>query len=777
MRELIVSIVIFSIVFQLNAQRRQGSWQDYLSFSNATKIAVAGSKIYCATEGGLFYYDRDDNSIQKFSGVNGLTDFGIQTIAWNENSQVLVVAYKNSNIDLVSESGVVNLSDIKRKQITGDKNIYNISFSEDEAYLSCGFGVVVLNLSRQEVKDTYFIGEGGAMIQVNDVEVYEQNIYAATNEGLLKADTGNPNLLDYRNWNKVQNIPNANDRFTHLAVHAGVLLANYTPENVNRSEFYRFNGNDWQRYLHGVYFAEDVMVNHGMLTLSGRSEFYVIDKNLSVSARINSYRLNGEEVSPIRPRCVGVAQDGSYWVADYENGLIKIASENYESVFPNGPMDNRIFSLYTNNGDLWVTPGGRSDSWSNIWQTPRFQLFREGQWNYFTHKNYPELDDFYDIVDIKANPANPDHIYVASWGGGLLEFENGQLVNRFTNLNSPLETALPNKPNQPYMRIGGIDFDAEGNLWITNSEVAKNLVKRTPSGEWESITLPEVANNFNIGQILVAENDDKWILVPRGHDAYVVDKSGTQKKRLLVTSYFNNGENEIFNRMSDLYCIAEDLDGAIWIGTSKGVAVYNNPWRIWDAETTFYATQPSLELGDGLYHPLLETETVTAIAVDGANRKWLGTRNSGVYLVSENGENEIMHFTSENSPLFSDNIMDIAINQVSGEVFIGTSEGLISYQGDAIAGKEAYANVYVYPNPVRETYDGPVTITGLVEDTDVKITDISGNLVYQGTSLGGQAVWDGRNLNGNRVKTGVYLVFCNDEYGEETHIEKLLFIN
>jgi len=776
MRKFLLSIVIFSIVFQLNAQRRQGSWQDYLSFSNATKIAVTGSKIYCSTEGGLFYYDRDDNSIQKFSGVNGLTDFGIQTIAWNESSQVLVVAYKNSNIDLVSESGVVNLSDIKRKQITGDKNIYNISFSEDEAYLSCGFGVVVLNLARQEVKDTYFIGEGGAMIQVNDVEVFEQNIYAATNEGLLKADVANPNLLDYRNWNKVQNIPNANDRFTHLAVHAGVLLANYTPENVNHSEFYRFNGQNWQRYLHGVYFAEDVMVNHGMMTLSGRSEFYVIDENLSVSARVKSYRLNGEEVSPIRPRCVGVAQDGSYWVADYENGLIKIASENHESVFPNGPMDNRIFSLYTNDGDLWVTPGGRSDSWSNIWQTPRFQLFREGQWNYFTPKDYPELDGFYDIVDIKANPANPDHIFVASWGGGLLEFENGQLVNRFANQNSPLETALPNNPSQPYVRIGGIDFDSERNLWMTNSEVAKNLVKLTPSGEWESITLPEVANNFNIGQVLVTDNDDKWILVPRGHDAYVVDKSGTQKKRLLVTSYFNNGVFEEFKRMNDVYCIAEDLDGAIWIGTSVGVAVYNNPNRIWDSED-FYAIRPSLDLNDGLFHPLLETETVTAIAVDGANRKWLGTRNSGVYLVSENGENEIMHFTTENSPLFSNNITDIAINQVSGEVFIGTSDGLISYQGDAIAGKKAYANVYVYPNPVRETYDGPVTITGLVEDTDVKITDISGNLVYQGTSLGGQAVWNGKNLNGNRVKTGVYLVFCNDEYGEETHIEKLLFIN
>ncbi len=326
------------------------------------------------------------------------------------------------------------------------------------------------------------------------------------------------------------------------------------------------------------------------------------------------------------------------------------------------------------------------------------------------------------------------------------------------------------------MRIGGLDFDSQGNLWIANSEAGKNLHKLSPSGDWESFTLPEVANSRNIGQMIVSKSDDKWIIVPRGHDIYVVDKTGAQKKHLPLISYFNNGINEIFNRMNDVYSIAEDHDGNIWIGTSKGVAVYSNPSRIWTA-TPFYATQPSLNLNDGLYHPLLETETVTAIAVDGANRKWLGTKSSGVYLISENGEEELMHFTQENSPLLSNSIKTIAINEKNGEVFFGTNEGLISYLGDAIGGDNGFKNVYVYPNPVRETYNGPVTITGLMEDTDVKITDISGNLVHHGKSLGGQAIWDGKNLNGNRVKTGVYLVFCNDKTGNETHITKLLFIH
>ncbi len=350
------------------------------------------------------------------------------------------------------------------------------------------------------------------------------------------------------------------------------------------------------------------------------------------------------------------------------------------------------------------------------------------------------------------------------------------MVQRFTNLNSPLETALPGQPQEPYVRIGGLDFDREGNLWITNAAVPHNLHKLSPAGEWQSFALPEIANQWNTGSVIVTKNDDKWVVVLRGHDIYVVDKTGTNKKHLLVTSYFNNGQNEIYNRMNDVYSIAEDNDGAIWVGTSKGVALYTVPSRIWGSDPMF-ATQPSLDLNDGVYHPLLATEAVTAIAVDGANRKWFGTKESGVFLISENGDSEVLHFTKENSPLLSNKIFAIAINQKSGEVFFGTDKGLVSYQGNAISGKSSYDNVYVYPNPVRETYDGPITITGLIENTDVKITDITGNLVFKTTSLGGQAVWDGTNLNGRRVKTGVYLVFCNDETGEQTQITKLLFIH
>lgn len=775
LKYLLLIISVF-LLLESNAQRKQGSWLDYLSYTEATKIAVAPNKVFCATSGGLFYYDLQDNSVGKVSEIMKLSDFGIKTIAYNAANDVLVVAYNNSNIDLVYKTRVVNLSDIKRKQLASDKSINNISFIGDEAYLSSGFGIVVVNLKKQEIKDTYLIGESGTMLEVNDIETDGKYLYAATNKGILIAVLAGTNLADFRNWEQIQDIPPYTEKFSFLSFHVGSIIANFTPDEYSQDKMYRLAGDKWNEYLPQIRYVSDMQNSGNYLVITSREAVYLVDNNNTVLGVLNYYQLGDTKVSPVNPVSASVSSNGIVFIADFKIAMIRASGNNFQSIFPVGPIDNQMFSLYANGADLWIAAGGRSDSWNNTFQQPRFQRFNNREWKFYNKTGYPEMNGFFDVVSLAADPNDPNHVFAGSWGGGVLEYRNDRFINRFTNKNSPLQTAIPAKPDEPYVRIGGLDFDSQGNLWITNSEVAQNLHKLSPDGKWTSFTLPEVANSRNIGQVLVNRLDDKWIVVPRGHDAYVVNKTGERKKRLLVTSYFNNGQNEIFNRMNDIYSIAEDIDGAIWIGTSKGVAVYTNPSRIWETDN-FYAMQPSLDLNDGLYHPLLENETVTAIAVDGANRKWLGTKNSGVYLVSETGTGEILHFTTNNSPLFSNNITSIAINQKNGEVFIGTDKGLISYMGEAIEGKATYDSVYVYPNPVRETYDGPVTITNLVENSEVKITDIVGNLVFRTTSLGGQAVWDGRNLNGRRVKTGVYLVFCNDENGEETHITKLLFIN
>ena len=771
MHKIFLFLVALGFALQLQAQRTAGSWKDYLSYSNAKKIVIGGDKVYCLTEGGLIFYDLEDNSVNKLSDVAELSDFGISTISYSSQSDILIIVYNNCNIDLFNGSTVMNLSDIKRKQITGEKKVNNISYFGNETYLACSFGIVVLNLERREVKDTYIIGEGGTHTNINDVEFLNDSIYAATDQGILAAYKED-NLLDYNSWSYLENIPHSNGKFNFLEMRDGKLIANYTPEEWYADEMYAFNGTSWSPYLSEIKYVFDIQDNGQYMLITSRNNVYVVDNNDYIVKNIGYYQLGDERISPIQARSASISADGIVWIADAENSLIKVSGENYETVQLNGPMDNNVFSLLHSGTNLWITPGTQA---GNSYWAPRFQKFGNEQWKYFSKLNHPELDGFFNIISVAVDPSDENHVFIGSWGGGLLEYRNDEFVERYTNHNSPLESATPQNPDEPYVRVEGMAFDSEGNLWVSNSEVTHNLHKLSSAGEWASFELPDVAGKYNIGQIIVTQNDDKWIVVDR-NDVYVVNKDGSEKRYLPVTAYFNNGDYEEFNRMNDVYSIAEDYEGDIWVGTTKGVAVFSSPSRIWDSET-YYASQPSLDLNNGLFNPLLATETVTAIAVDGANRKWLGTAGAGVYLVSETGEEEILHFTKDDSPLLSNNITDIAIDSKTGEVFLGTDEGLISYQGDATGGNDVYKNVYVYPNPVRETYDGQITVTGLIAKTDVKITDISGNLVYQTQSLGGQAVWDGKNLNGHRVKTGIYLVFCNDETGEQTHITKLLFIN
>ena len=434
--------------------------------------------------------------------------------------------------------------------------------------------------------------------------------------------------------------------------------------------------------------------------------------------------------------------------------------------------------MTTNGNDLWVAAGGYEATWGNLYINPQFQLNREGKWSVFDRRVIPVDNDFRDIASILVDPKDPDHVFAGSWGGGVLEFRGGKFEKRYDNFNSSLQTEWANDITAPYVRIGGMDFDSKGNLWVSNSHVAKVLSVFKTDGSWESFEMKGIANDYTIGKVVVTQNDDKWVMVPRqkGHELYALNSTNDVAKEQSLVAYFSNGTEDLITKLTDILSMAEDKNGELWVGTSTGVAVFSNPQKIWDDEF-MYATRPGLNLGDQLFHPLLEKEAITAIAIDGANRKWFGTKNSGVFLVSEDGEKEIEHFDTENSPLPRNDISDIAINQNTGEVFIGTSAGLISYMGQATKANDEFTDVYVYPNPVRETYDGPIVVKGLVDDTDVKITDISGNLVYKTTSLGGQAVWDGRNLNGNRCKTGVYLVFMNDPTGDKTKVTKLLFIH
>lgn len=774
------AIVLISLVvlgYSPNAQPALGEWTDYQSYAHARHVADTGDKVYCVTEGGLFSFSKTDNSIQKMSGINGLSDAGIQRLAYHREKGILLIAYQNANIDLMIGNEIFNLSDIKRKQIPADKTIYNVLFSGNLAYLSCGFGIVVVNLDRKEIKDTYYIGADGGYLGVFDMATDGTYLYAATGNGIYKALAAEPNLQNYSKWVKQQGFSRADGKFSKIEYFKGKLIANYTTPDDQWSgdELYEFSGGSWNPFLPNIHYASDVTSTDSYIVFTSREEIFVYNDKFEQVKYVSKYTFGNAESSGILPLSAVLDAQNILWVADKKYGLVKIGTQT-ERIVPEGPTDNSIFSLVTNGQDLWIASGGRDNAWSNMWTPPQFQLNRAGNWTAFDKGSFPVTNDFRDIVCVAPDPKNPDHVFAGSWGGGVLEFNAGKFVKRYDNFNSTLQTQLPNQPEAPYVRIGGMAFDEKGNLWVTNSGVGKVLSCFQTDGTWKSYELTGIANKYSIGKIVIAGDDDKWIVVPRGHGLYVMNAAGNQQKEQKVVARFVNSEGEYFTEMNNVLSMVEDKNGEIWIGTSAGVAVFSNPKRIW-TESVLYATRPGLDLKDNIFHPLLETESVTAIAIDGANRKWFGTKNSGVFLISEDGDVELEHFTTENSPLLSNEITDIAINEQTGEVFFGTAAGLISVMGEAVAANDDFNDVYVYPNPVRETYEGPIVVKGLVDDTDVKITDISGNLVHQTVSLGGQAIWDGKNLNGNRCKTGVYLIFMTDPAGEKTKITKLLFIH
>ncbi|MFU8843272.1 MAG: two-component regulator propeller domain-containing protein, partial [Bacteroidales bacterium] len=481
------------------------------------------------------------------------------------------------------------------------------------------------------------------------------------------------------------------------------------------------------------------------------------------------------------PRDIDVDNTG-LWIADEQSGLVfQETNEKFVNYYPNGPKTSEIFNMYIQHEDLWVAAGGRDLSWVNNWNRGRIHSLRDGTWRTMdqTSPGGSALDSIYDIVCVISNPRNPDQVFAGSWFRGLAELFNYEFKTLYTPLNSSLEYKTNEGP--PVCKIGGLAFDKAGNLWITNSGANNILSVMIPEGsdnDWRSYYLGSQSTGKDIGDLIVDSYGKKWILWRQGH-LIVFDDQGTPKNPAddqvkHLNSALGNGNIP----GTRVYAIAEDNDKRMWIGSDEGIAVIYSPENVF-TQFSFDAQRILIPRNDGtgLADILLEFETITAIAVDGANNKWIGTDRSGVYHLSPDGLRELNHFTTENSPLLSNNITDIAINHQSGEVFFGTAKGIISYKSTATAGGETNNDVYAYPNPVRPGYSGPIAVKGLVKNANFKITDISGSLVYSGRADGGQATWNGNNFHGRRVQSGVYLVFVTDNEGIEKMVTKILFMN
>ncbi|MGE0077811.1 MAG: two-component regulator propeller domain-containing protein [Bacteroidales bacterium] len=762
MFRLALLIALLNIALSVKAQIPLGKWREHFSFSQGKFISAGNNKVFCGTTNGIFIYNLNSSEVDKLTKVNGLSEVGITAMVYFSSNNLLAIGYESGNIDLVYSNEVVNIPDIKEKSLSGSKVINNFLLYQNKLYTSTDFGIVVIDPSKKEVKDTYFIGENGTNLKVNNLVVFNNLFWAATEKGLLNASVTEPLLVSSERWNRVASFADPNNECIDITATDNVIFALEKQESSN-DILWLYNGSNWSEIDRPFDNALSVKMNSNKVLVTSNTG--IISYNTSGTKGITTTTYTCSE--SFKPNIAVPVDADQFAIADGDIGLVVGTTANQNAIKPAGPFNNNAFSIGVSSDRVIVTNGGYDASFGNLWNNFIIHKFIDEQWSY-----YIGWGD-HDATVVEFNPSNPSSYFVGSWGHGIYQFKDDEMVAHYTPDNSSLQTILP---NSPFCRISGLAFDGKGNLWASNPMVPNPISVLKTDGTWVSFPYLTAIGEERVSTLHYSEYGSLWLILPFGKGLFVlnpgssIDSKDDDLYRKFVP--YDKDGNTI---SASINALAFDKDNYLWLGTSAGVLLSYNPDKVFDGG--FYMQKIKIpDVVDGLAVYLLETETVTSVTVDGGNRKWFGTAKSGLYLFSSDGTKEQLHFTEANSPLPSNNILDVKIHPVSGEVFIATDKGMVSYRGDANEASDKFGKVYSYPNPVPPGYSGKITITGLVEKTIVKITDINGNLIYETMSEGGMATWDGKSLRGNKVATGVYLVFCSDSKGKETAVTKILFI-
>lgn len=746
-----------------------GKWRTHLAYNNTTMIAKTDNKVFAVSDGVLYSVSVDENAVKVMDKTVGLSDSNVGNIAYDSTNKLLLVTYKNGNIDILSDKGIKNIPDLLNKSMIADKNINHISFSKNKVYLSCNFGIVVLNSSKGEIADTYYIGPNGTETVVQYTIEVNNTIYALTNNTIYYASASNPNLVDFSQWKTVQNIP-GNGSLTKLIAFNNELIL------LRAGKMYAFSGTAWQSILPSYSAVNMFTTENKLVVYNSATDLHLFDKDFGNTSITNAGEVAGIEIDN---------ESGNLWLAGGAKGVVQYSVTNQSALNtfkPNGPAVNSPWNMKFAGEKLLVIPGGLTNVFFN--NPGRIMIYENSNWKNVGNKFIENQTGLacQDFVSLSVDPNDNKHFFVASIKTGIYEFYDTLMTKLYNSKTT--NGVIENLFNSDYYNMtDATQFDNSGNLWITNSYANKSIKIRKKDGTWIGLGYDELKGKTNL-QNLIFSNPTKnlvWINNYRNTPGlFVLDYNGSiedttdDKKKFF--SIFTDGDGNNISP-SNTYCLVEDLDHNVWLGTEQGPLVFYNTSNIFNSNYNCTRIKIPRNDGTGLADYLLQTDKIKAIAVDGANRKWIGTETSGIFLMSENGQKTIKHFTTSNSPLLSNDIMSIAINPVSGEVFIGTSNGLVSYQSDAANGGESFGNVRAFPNPVRENYTGLISISGLVAETQIKITDLNGNLIYQTVSNGSIATWDGKNVTGKKVSTGIYLVLCVNKDGSESIATKVMIVN
>ncbi len=761
----IASIIAVMQVFFLQAQNFENNWTGYFSYASLKSISQGNDKIYAAAENSIFIYDLSTQETETISTINGLSGKEITTAYYSENYGLYVVGYKNGLIEIVidGDENILKVVDIREKlTIPPDsKQINHFYEYNDKLYISTGYGISVYNMGALEFGDTYYIGDLGGQIAVTQTTVFGDLIYASTsNNGIKSALVNDENIIDYQEWTT-----------SSLGGYKGIQTLGTELYVLNNTNIL-FKQDSDLGFIEIDSFSSSVIdfgVQSNILTITTENTVQAFEEGYNLLAEVNN--LMGYDYTLQS----GFYFNNIFYLGTSTLGMLVVPESPQEAfqVLPAGPLYNQPFSIDASPGQLWVSYGDVDLTFNPFPLTRKgISNFKNEAWKnikYDSLINQLGVNDVNDLVYVKINPENPFVSYMSSYQKGLLKLNGQEPSILYNETNSPMDIALENEDEG--IRVYGADFDREQNLWFVQSKIDNGLLKLTPDGQFQTI---------DISNIIDAESELALSKVAVSRTGYVF--FGAVENGLIGYNPTTNQFNKIGEGLgsgnlptTDIKALVFDNQNRLWIGTRKGLRVLYSVGSFFEsgAETD---AQPIIILEDGVPQELLFLQSITDIEVDGSNNKWISTATSGVFYLSSNGQETLFRFTSDNSPLPSDNVLDIAIDDSSGKVYFATNDGLVAFNGTSTAARDDLENVYAFPNPVRPNFTGNVTIKGLTAKANVKITDITGNLVFETTSEGGSVQWDTTAFGKYKVASGVYLILITSDDNLQTKVAKIMII-
>ncbi|HEX5112041.1 MAG TPA: two-component regulator propeller domain-containing protein [Saprospiraceae bacterium] len=767
-------LISYSLFLFGQSDLRLYDWAQHLPYNGGHTVTQSETRVYYGTEYALIGISKADTSdVTFYSKVEGLSDAIPSWIKYHNTLHTLIVGYANGNIDLIDSNGVTNVNDILRNtSIQGDKRINSIYVDHSpSAFLCTPFGLVILNINTGRFESTVFTTSPALSFTV-----FQNKYYLATENGLYVFDPLSGGIIENINqWQRITAGLLPSYTCQAVSVYENKLYAGIT-EGSNKKGLYRMENDVLELWYPKEGYTVQFISNEGQNLMVGFS----CDNNC---IGIVSFFLDSGYWHDNGIYCVGqisyAIEDeiGRIWYAD-KYPLFRLAPNHFapcNTLKYNTPYSASVSDLEVKNNALYVATGGVSESYGYTYSRDGFFIYANNTWENYNQFNTPEIDSsgLLNFFRILPDPLS-DKVYVGTYWRGILVKE-GDSYTIYDTSNSSLEEVVGD-PGR--VRVTGLAFDDANNLWVSNFLANHPLSVRKKDGSWKNFDF-SCSNITSVTQIVIDQRGYKWIgLYSKSGGIIVFDDGGTIDNESDDRCILLGASNTIMPSNS-VNCLAVDIEGDIWVGTAEGPVVFDGSADPFN-ENTNEGSRVKVEQ-DGVLNYLLGEETIYAIAVDGANRKWFGT-GSGVFVQSPAGNEEVVSYTTDNSPLLDNRIIDIAIDHSNGVVYIGTLGGIMSVRTDAIAGGMDHdENAYAFPNPVRPDYDGPIAIRGLARDAVVKITDVNGQIVFETRALGGQAIWDGRDKNGQKAVTGVYMVFSvanSDGYTKpDALVTKILVVN